>query len=125
MTFISSAGLGRWDEAIGYYEKAARIAPGFSFASANLALAKFQLGRRNEAIKSFRALLRRYPDFIEVRAAFAAALWADGKEEEAEDNWTRVEDPRYTDRIWLRKTRRWPPALVDALEALQDVKSIV
>ena len=122
----ATAGLGRYEEAIGYYEKAASLSPGFSFSVANISLAKYQLGgiKRNEAIKSFRSLLRRYPDFIEVRAAFAASLWADGLEAEAEDNWLRVDDPRYKDRVWLRNTRRWPPSLVDALEALMDVRSI-
>ena len=28
----------------------------------------------------------------------------------------RVEDPRYSDRSWLRGTRRWPPRLCTALE---------
>ena len=122
----ATAGLGRYEEALSYYEKAAQNSPGFSFATANIALAKYQLGgkRRSEAIKSFRALLRRYPDFIEVRAAFSAALWADGKEEEAEDNYSRVDDGRYKDRVWLRNTRRWPPSLVDAIEALMDVRSV-
>ena len=122
----ATAGLGRYDEALPYYEKAAQNSPGFSFATANIALAKYQLGgkKRSEAIKSFRALLRRYPDFIEVRAAFSAALWADGKEEEAEDNWSRVDDARYKDRVWLRNTRRWPPSLVDAIENLMDLKSV-
>lgn len=120
----ATAGLGRWEEALPYYERAAKLSPGFSFAYANTALAKYQLGKTNEAIKSFRTLLRRYPDFIEVRAAYAAALWADGLEAEAEDNWLRVDDPRYTDRAWLRKTRRWPSKLVDAVESLMDVKSM-
>ncbi len=35
-----------------------------------------------------------------------------------------MDDPRYKDRVWLRQTRRWPPRLVDALEALVDVKSM-
>lgn len=39
----ATAGLGRYDEAIGYYETAARLSPGFSFATANAALAKYQV----------------------------------------------------------------------------------
>ena len=35
-----------------------------------------------------------------------------------------VNDARYNDRQWLRSTRRWPPKLVEALEALLDVRSM-
>ena len=41
-----------------------------------------------------RNLLRKYPDFPDVRAALTAALWAEGNGGEAEANWFRVEDPR-------------------------------
>jgi hypothetical protein len=41
-----------------------------------------------------RGLLRRYPDFPDMRAALAAAQWAAGREGDAETNWLRVEDPR-------------------------------
>lgn len=34
-----------------------------------------------------RGLLRRYPDFADVRAALAAALWAEGLQADAEENW--------------------------------------
>jgi hypothetical protein len=34
-----------------------------------------------------RTLLRRYPDFNEVRAALAGALWSIGKEGDAESQW--------------------------------------
>ena len=42
-----------------------------------------------------RSLLRRYPDFPDVRAALAAALWGIGKEGDAETEWRRVEDGRW------------------------------
>jgi hypothetical protein len=44
--------------------------------------------------REMRSLLRRYPDFPDVRAALAAALWGIGKEEDAETEWERVEDGR-------------------------------
>lgn len=59
-----------------------------------------------------------------VRAALAAALWADGLEDQAENAWLRVDDPRYRNREWLRSQRRWPPALADALDALLSIRSI-
>lgn len=53
-----------------------------------------QVGQRDPAMRQMRALLRRYPDFSDVRAALAAALWATGKEGEAETMWERVDDAR-------------------------------
>lgn len=70
-----------------------------------------------------RTLLRRYPDFPDTRAALAAAEWELGQEARAETDWLRVDDPRYSDRTWLRKTRRWPARLCDALEAFLDIRS--
>ena len=48
------AGLGKYEEALGYFRRASELAPGFSFTSANLALTQFQLGQRNEAVKTMR-----------------------------------------------------------------------
>lgn len=41
-----------------------------------------------------RSLLRRYPDFDDMRAALALALWEIGKLGDAETNWGRVDDVR-------------------------------
>ena len=41
-----------------------------------------------------RALLRRYPEFADVRAALTAALWGLDKVGDAETNWQRISDPR-------------------------------
>ena len=37
-----------------------------------------------------RSLLRRYPDFPDMRAGLAAALWGQGLEGQAESNWCAV-----------------------------------
>lgn len=37
--------------------------------------------------REMRSLLRRYPDFTDMRAALAGALWSIGKEGDAENNW--------------------------------------
>ena len=58
-----------------------------------------------------RTLLRRYPDFPDMRAALTAASWRQGNIAEAENNWSRVEDPRYADSQWLERWRRWPPQI--------------
>ena len=58
-----------------------------------------------ESLRSLRNLLRRYPDFDDARAALAAELWAEGLEGDAETNWQRVDDIRYSDRTWLVEVR--------------------
>ncbi len=47
-------GMGDYEGAVGYFTKATQLAPQFSFAAANLALAQYQIGKRNEAIKAMR-----------------------------------------------------------------------
>ena len=71
-----------------------------------------------------RALLRRYPDFPDMRAALAAADWSIGKLGDAESNYQRLNDPRYRDREWLKVNRRWPPKLLSAWEAFLDIKRV-
>jgi tetratricopeptide (TPR) repeat protein len=50
----ASAGSGDWAAAAEYYGRAAQLAPAFSFAQANRALALYQLGQDNKAIKEMR-----------------------------------------------------------------------
>ncbi len=35
-----------------------------------------------------------------------------------------MDDVRYGDAVWLKETRRWPPALRDSLQALVTLKSV-
>jgi len=129
-----------------YYKRAATLAPDFSFAAANLAVAQYEAGDVNvrwislgsashklipwrcvavqESLRELRALLRRYPGFDDARAALTAELWAQGLEGDAEANWERVEDVRYSDRVWLVQKRRWPPSVVNALENFLDLRSM-
>jgi hypothetical protein len=53
-----------------------------------------------------------------MRAALTAALWVNGQQGEAESNWVATIglDSRYKNLDWVAHTRRWAPALVDALE---------
>ncbi|KAK3268036.1 hypothetical protein CYMTET_23435 [Cymbomonas tetramitiformis] len=117
-------GTGNFTEALVSLDRATRLSPEFAFAAANHSLAQFELGESNLAIKEMRAILRRYPEFPESRAALAAALWAEGLEVQAETEWQRVNDPRYKDKSWLAKERRWPPKIRDAFEAFLDVRSL-
>lgn len=114
----AEAGLGQWDAAAADYQKAAELAPDFAFARANYTLALYQLGQVDEAIRTMKNLLRKYPQFADMRAALTAALWVKGERGEAESNWVAAVglDRRYKDLDWVAHTRRWPPAMVEALE---------
>jgi hypothetical protein len=74
--------------------------------------------------REMRGLLRKYPTFTDVRAGLTAALWGSGLEGQAESQWERVDDSRYRDPRWLKQDRRWPPALIDSLEAFLQLKSV-
>eukprot|EP00954_Amorphochlora_amoebiformis_P027231 1384233-Amorphochlora_amoeboformis.AAC.1 len=76
--------LKRYREAVEYYGKAAELAPEFSFAQANQAVALYATGDKNGAARKMRALLRRYPEFDDMRAALVASLWAQGLVDKAE-----------------------------------------
>jgi tetratricopeptide (TPR) repeat protein len=114
----AEAGLGDWEKAIADYLQAANIAPEYAFARANYALALYQIGETAAAIRTMKNLVRKYPQFADLRAALTAALWEAGKHGEAESNWVAAVglDRRYQDIDWVRKIRRWPPAMVTALD---------
>jgi tetratricopeptide (TPR) repeat protein len=115
----AKAGLGQWEAALADYRKAAELDPKFAFARVNAALIEFQLGHSQEAIRQFRNLTRRYPNFADARAALTAALWSAGEAGAAESNWVAVMglDGRYQDVAWVKEVRRWPPAMVTALDS--------
>lgn len=114
----AKAGLGDWEAALGDYQKAVDLDPKFAFARVNAALTHYQLGHITDALREFRSLTRRYPNFADARAALTAALWANGQPGEAESNWVAVVglDGRYKDLDWVKQVRRWPPAMVAALD---------
>jgi len=119
------AGMGDYEHAVEFYGKAARLSPQFSFAAANRAIALYQIGKDDAgAERDMRSLLRKYPNFSDVRAALAAALWNEGMQAAAEGEWARVDDPRYRDLVWIKAKRRWPPRLVQGLTALINVKDV-
>jgi tetratricopeptide (TPR) repeat protein len=125
----AKAGLGKWEEAIADYQTAMNVNSRFSTAFGNNAIALYQVGSQNgrtdEAIKAMKNILRKYPNFTDVRAALTAALWANKQQGEAESNWVSVLnlDPRYRDINWVKDIRRWPPSLVSALEKFLTLKS--
>lgn len=112
------AGLGEWQKALADYRQATLLAPDLAFAQANYALALYQIGEIEESIRTMKNLVRKYPRFADMRAALTAALWNQGKHGEAESNWVAAVglDSRYKDINWVAKIRRWPPAMVAALD---------
>ncbi len=122
----ANAGLGHWDIAVEEYLLAADLAPDFAFARANYALALYQTDQTQEAIRTMKNLVRKYPQFADMRAALTAALWAEGQSGEAESNWASAVglDRRYRDIEWVTQVRRWPPKVTSALDkflALQPI----
>jgi len=114
----AKAGQQHWQDALMDYQEAADIAPNFPLARGNASLVQYQIGDRSEAIRNMRNLVRKYPMYSDMRAALAAALWVEGKQGDAESNWVAAVglDNRYQDLEWIENIRRWPPAMIEALE---------
>ncbi|CAK0785284.1 hypothetical protein CVIRNUC_008490, partial [Coccomyxa viridis] len=140
------ASLGRWKEARQDYLRSAagfQKAAGFKdrdgssasrldgaiVASSNAALALVQLGDEPAAIKEMQKASRRAPGSVDLRAALAGLYWAQGKEAAAESEWNFACDrisvgcSRYTDKDWLARIRRWPPRMVERMEAFLALAS--
>jgi len=113
----AKAGQQKWQDSLEDYQAAADLAPSFPMARANASLIQYQLGDRSEAIRNMRNLVRKYPMYSDMRAALAAALWAEGKQGDAESNWVAAVglDNRYQDLDWVINIRRWPPNMIEAL----------
>ena len=113
-----------WQKARDLFEKAALYNPGFAMARSSMALTDFQLGNFDESEKELQNLIRRYPTFADARAALTALNWSKGEFGKAESNWIAVIelDPRYSDEVWLKKIRRWPPKPIKNLMNFIDLK---
>jgi tetratricopeptide (TPR) repeat protein len=82
---------GDWDGALRAFADAARADTRVAaIARANTALALFQTGLEADALRVVRALLRRDPEFWDMRALAAATLWARGDEAAAEAEWATL-----------------------------------
>ncbi len=110
--------LMNWENARNLFKNAAETNSGFAMARSSMALADYQLGDLSKSKKELRNLIRRYPTFVDARAALTALSWSEGKYGEAESNWVSVLelDPRYSEEKWLLEVRRWPPKPVDDLK---------
>lgn len=113
-------GLGDWATAVQCFHQASVLSRDFVYARANEALALYQMGKTSEGLQMMEFLLRKYPDFPDMRAALAAVYWAkEGRKTEAENLWVRVvdQDTRYKDITWVQDIRRWPPVFVTSLRS--------
>jgi len=116
--------ISQWEKARELFSKAALYNPGFAMARSSMALADFQLGNLDESEIELKNLIRRYPTFVDARAALTALNWSKGESGKAESNWLSVTelDPRYSDEEWLIKVRRWPPKPTKDLMNFIDLK---
>ena len=114
----AKGGQGDWAAALADYEQSITIQPSFSLGYANYGIALFEVGNRDRSIQVLKSLARKYPNFADVRAALTAALWETGQRGEAESQWAAARglDRRYSDLVWVKTVRRWPPSLVTGLE---------
>ncbi|CAC5344651.1 MULTISPECIES: tetratricopeptide repeat protein [Planktothrix] len=120
----AEAGLEKWSAALLDYQTASDLDKNYSFARGNYALTLYQLGETELALKTMNNLVRKYPNFADMRAALTACLWDIGKPGEAESNWVAVVglDARYKNINWVKTVRRWPPKLVTALNNFLNLK---
>ena len=100
---------------------------GAVYASANAALAAAQLGDEAAAEFEFRNVARRAPNSADARAALAALLYASGRVAEAEEQWEQactrnVGCGKYRDLDYVKRVRRWPPTMVEKLEAFLKIQ---
>jgi tetratricopeptide (TPR) repeat protein len=120
----AKAGLGEWESALADFKQAGDLVGDFAFARANYALTIYQLDQTEEAIRNMQHLVRKYPQFADMRAALTAAFWAEGKQGEAESQWVSAVglDARYKEIDWVKNVRRWPPKMAAALEKFLTLK---
>mmetsp|Transcript_31344 Transcript_31344/g.43483 ORF Transcript_31344/g.43483 Transcript_31344/m.43483 type:complete len:366 (-) Transcript_31344:67-1164(-) len=138
--------VGDYSSALADFESSAEVFAGLKnisgviYARANAALMQAQLGDEDEAIRALKTVSRRGPANIDSRAALAAIYWSRGEEDVAEGYWNvacvsinsgQVMEngpildgcANYRDMDWLRRIRRWPPVMVERMEAFLKLQS--
>lgn len=114
----AAAATAEWAAAAALYHRAASMDRNYVFASANEALALYQLGETARSLRLVKYLCLKYPTFADMHAVLAAAYWAQGRASDAEGEWATVlgQDSRYGNIGWVEDVRRWPPVLVARLK---------
>ncbi|KAJ9506683.1 hypothetical protein QJQ45_020245, partial [Haematococcus lacustris] len=117
--------LGRLEEAQLHFRAAARDPALQSLALANAALAAFQDQQDALAVRVARQVVRRDPEFLDMRAGLVAMLYGSGRVAEAEEEWGTLQEAQdglgaalYNKRVALDRIKgRWPPRATAALAA--------
>ena len=102
---------------------------GEAFARGNAALMLAQIGEEFPgggllalAVREMQSVSRKAPQSVDAHAMLAAAYWRRGEGERAESEWQTACESisagcgAYRDLEWVRRIRRWPPAMVAMLE---------
>lgn len=123
--------LGNPRAALGHFEQAAGLRPGFWEAINNQALVLFEQGDRNAAISRWRAALKIKPDAAEPNLALAAGLYVLGQQHQKEAlelaGKALDDDPNYVLESY-QKEQLWGPQLrgvTQKLLGLQQLKAAV
>jgi len=100
---------------------------GAVYAASNAALALAQLGDDAGATKEVEAVMRRAPNSADMRAALAALYYSTGRVAAAEEAWDQACGRnagcgKYKDLDYVRRIRRWPPAMVAKLDDFLKIK---
>lgn len=119
----------QWEEALKYFNNAAKLKPDYEAPLIGRALVQYQLGLKKESIAYFQLLSSRYPSFADGQAALAVMIYSNSNSNhdinnnndilnDAKTHWETAleEDSRYLDIDWVENIRRWPPALVNDLK---------
>jgi len=113
-----------WTTAAELYHRAASMDRNYVFASANEALALYELGETARSLRLVKYLCLKFPAFADMHAVLAAAYWSQGRSADAEAEWTKVidQDTRYGNLEWVEDVRRWPPVLVAELKNFVELR---
>ena len=118
------AGLGQWEPALEDYQKATALDPKFAFARVNAALVEFQLGN---AQRSHSPVPQPDPPLSKLcrcpRRPHPLPSGPRARPEPLKATGVAVVglDGRYKDLDWVKAVRRWPPAMVDALDSFLNL----
>ena len=79
--------IGEWESAMDDFLKASKDDSMREIALANYALAAFETGKEELAVKTAQTILRKDPEFWDMRAALTAFHWGSGDLDKAEYEW--------------------------------------
>lgn len=100
---------GRWQEAIGAFDRAIGLAPDWHEPYNNKAFCLYELGDRETAIRAWGLALQLNPQSADANAGLGMALAAAGERTEGQQHYDRAValDPLYRDASRLRSERFW------------------